>query len=135
MPRQASHPNGARRDGDRGRSEQISRRSFHAGVKKPETRKWYSLIDKILALPNMEEAFREVKRNRGTAGIDKITIKAFENGLKDNVQILQQELQEKTYKPRPVKRVYIPKADGSERPLGIPTVRDRVVHLSYVFIQ
>ncbi|OIJ10761.1 group II intron reverse transcriptase/maturase [Anaerobacillus alkalilacustris] len=78
-------------------------------------------------MPNMEEAFKEVKRNRGVPGVDGITIKAFEFSVEDNVQVLQRELKEKTYKPRPVKRVYIPKPDGSERPLGIPTVRDRVV--------
>jgi group II intron reverse transcriptase/maturase len=103
------------------------KQGFREGVKTPQKRKWYSLIDKIWALPNMEEAFKEVKKNRGAAGVDGVTIKAFEFGVEDNVQILQRELREKTYKPRPVKRVYIPKADGSKRPLGIPTVRDRVV--------
>lgn len=105
-------------------------RSFREGVKTPQKRKWYSLIDKIWALPNMEEAFLEVRSNRGAAGVDGVTIKDFEVDLKDNVQILQQEVQDKTYKPRPVKRVYIPKPDGSQRPLGIPTVRDRVVQAS-----
>ncbi|MFC3767745.1 hypothetical protein ACFOSW_03610, partial [Paenibacillus sp. GCM10012303] len=51
------------------------------GVKIQEGRKWYSLIDKIWAKPNMEEAFREVKRNRGAAGIDQVTIKAYESEL------------------------------------------------------
>lgn len=108
-------------------SERTDKHSFRDGVKKLPKRKWYSLMDKVWALPNMEEAFKEVKRNRGTSGIDGVTIKDFEFGLKDNVQILQRELREKRYKPRPVKRVYIPKADGSKRPLGIPTIRDRVV--------
>lgn len=107
--------------------ERLNKKSFHEGVKKPQKRKWYSLMDKIWAIQNLEEAFREVKRNRGTAGIDGVTIKEFESELEDNVRILQQELREKKYTPRPVKRVYIPKADGSERPLGIPTVRDRIV--------
>lgn len=106
------------------------KQGFREGVKTPQKRKWYSLIDKIWAIPNMEEAFKEVKRNRGAAGVDGVTIKAFEFGVEDNVQILQREVREKTYKPRPVKRVYIPKADGSKRPLGIPTVRDRVVQAS-----
>jgi group II intron reverse transcriptase/maturase len=106
------------------------KQGFREGVKTPQKRKWYSLMDKIWAMPNMEEAFKEVKKNRGAAGVDGVTIKAFEFGVEDNVQILQRELREKTYKPRPVKRVYIPKADGSKRPLGIPTVRDRVVQAS-----
>ena len=78
-------------------------------------------------MPNLEEAFREVKRNQGAAGVDGVTIKAFESELEHNLRMLQHALQTKTYKPKPVKRVYIPKADGSQRPLGIPTVRDRVV--------
>lgn len=110
--------------------ERIGTKSFRGGVENRQKRKWYSLMDKIWAYPNMEEAYREVKRNRGTAGVDGVTIKGFEYGMEDNVQILHQELKEKRYKPRPVKRVYIPKSDGSERPLGIPTVRDRVVQAS-----
>ncbi|WP_240703177.1 group II intron reverse transcriptase/maturase [Cohnella luojiensis] len=75
----------------------------------------------------MEEAFREVKRNKGAAGVDGMTIKAFESGLESHVQALQHALRTKTYRSKPVKRVYIPKADGTQRPLGIPTVGDRVV--------
>lgn len=92
-----------------------------------EGRKWYSLIDKIWAKPNLEEAFKEVKRNRGAAGIDRMTIKAFELQLEHHLEVLQQTLKHKTYRPKPVRRVYIPKADGTQRPLGIPTVGDRVV--------
>ncbi|MEB1808395.1 MAG: group II intron reverse transcriptase/maturase [Bacillaceae bacterium] len=84
-------------------------------------------MDKVWAISNLEEAFKEVKKNRGSAGIDGVSIKTFEIELEDNVQILHKELKEKKYTPRPVKRVYIPKPDGSQRPLGIPTVRDRVV--------
>ncbi|MEN2468230.1 group II intron reverse transcriptase/maturase [Ornithinibacillus sp. FSL M8-0202] len=110
-------------------NEQEGKGNFREGFRNHQ-RKWYSLMDKIWAYPNMEEAFLEVKRNRGSAGIDGVDIRAFEYGVEDNVQILQQELLSRTYKPRPVKRVYIPKADGSQRPLGIPTVRDRVVQAS-----
>jgi len=97
------------------------------GVKMQEGRKWYSLIDKIWAKANLEEAFKEVKRNRGAAGIDRMTIKAFESELEHHLEVLQQALRSKTYRPKPVRRVYIPKADGTQRPLGIPTVGDRVV--------
>lgn len=96
-------------------------------VKKQEERKWYSLIDKIWAKPNLEEAFKEVKRNRGAAGIDQVTVKAFESELEHHLEVLEQALRSKTYRPKPVRRVYIPKADGTQRPLGIPTVGDRVV--------
>jgi len=101
--------------------------SFREGVKGAKRRRWYSLIDKIWAMPNLEEAFREVKRNRGAAGVDGMTIQAFESQLENHLGVLQQALRSKTYKPKPVKRVYIPKADGTQRPLGIPTVGDRVV--------
>lgn len=97
------------------------------GVHEPKKRKWYSLIDKIWAMPNLAEAFQEVKANRGAPGVDGVTIKAFESNLEDNLEALQTALRNKTYRPKPVKRVYIPKADGTQRPLGIPTVGDRVV--------
>lgn len=106
-------------------NEKVKKEDTRGGVKNPK-RKWYSLMDKVWALTNLEEAFKEVKRNRGAPGIDKVTIKAYGQRLEDNVRILQEELRNKTYKPMPVKRVYIPKADGTERPLGIPTIRDRI---------
>jgi RNA-directed DNA polymerase len=115
------------REGERNMEEQIRKGRFREGVKGPKRRRWYSLIDKIWAMPNLEEAFREVKRNRGAAGVDGVTIQAFESELEHNLGVLQHALRSKTYKPMPVKRVYIPKADGSQRPLGIPAVRDRVV--------
>lgn len=107
--------------------EQEQNNDSREGVKKEEGRKWYSLIDKIWAKPNLEEAFKEVKRNRGAAGIDQVTIKAFESKLEHHLEVLEQALRSKTYRPKPVRRVYIPKADGTQRPLGIPTVGDRVV--------
>ncbi|MEK3698013.1 MULTISPECIES: group II intron reverse transcriptase/maturase [unclassified Paenibacillus] len=97
------------------------------GVKNPSGRKWYSLIDKIWARLNLEEAFREVKRNRGAAGVDGVTIRAYGRELEHHLEVLQQKLKRKSYGPKPVRRMYIPKADGTERPLGIPTVEDRVV--------
>lgn len=97
------------------------------GVKRQEERKWYSLMDKIWAKPSLEEAFKEVKRNRGAAGVDRMTIKAFESELEYHLEVVQQTLKNKTYRPKPVRQVYIPKADGTQRPLGIPTVGDRVV--------
>ena len=105
----------------------IEKPGFREGVKETRKRKWYSLMDKVWAKANLEEAFKEVKRNKGAAGINGVTIKEFELNLEDNVRVLHEELRTKTYTPMPVKRVYIPKADGSERPLGIPTVRDRMV--------
>ena len=90
-------------------------------------RKIHSLIDKVYALPNLLLAWEKVKANRGAGGIDRVTIKQFEAHLVDNLQELHRVLREGKYQPLPVRRVYIPKADGGERPLGIPAVRDRVV--------
>src|SRR5690606_3378158 len=106
--------------------EQGTTNHSREGVNQKE-RKWYSLIDKIWAKPNLEEAFKEVKRNRGAAGIDRMTIKAFESELEHHLEVVQQALKNKTYRAKPVRRVFIPKLDGTQRPLGIPTVGDRVV--------
>lgn len=90
-------------------------------------RKWYSLIDKVYRLENLRQAFWKVRANKGAPGIDGETVEAFADQLEEKLAALQQELQSGTYRPSPVRRVEIPKDDGSKRPLGIPTVRDRVV--------
>jgi len=71
-------------------------------------------------------AFRNVKRNRGTAGIDKVSIRLYENNLVENLLALMRQLKDGTFRPLPLRRVWIPKGDGKTRPLGIPAVRDRV---------
>ncbi|MDQ0158038.1 group II intron reverse transcriptase/maturase [Robertmurraya andreesenii] len=101
--------------------------NLHAGEKKEKKRKWYSLIDKIWSTTNLELAFYDVKKNRGSHGVDKVTIKEYEMELEHNLRVLQKSLKDKTYRTRPVRRVYIPKVDGTQRPLGIPTVQDRIV--------
>lgn len=91
-------------------------------------REWYSLIDKVSSLRNLRSAFARVKRNRGSAGVDRVTIKMFESHLEENLQRLSASLQEGSYSPQAVRRVWIKKPGSQEkRPLGIPTVRDRVV--------
>jgi RNA-directed DNA polymerase len=92
-------------------------------------RKWYSLIDKVYSRPNLLEAFDKVRRNKGgkTSGIDGVSVKEFKKHLTANLCQIHEELRNGTYKPQAVKRVYIDKEDGSKRPLGIPTVKDRVV--------
>lgn len=93
-----------------------------------EEPRWYSLIDKIWTYSNLEQAFYDViKKNRGAHGVDNITIKEYELELEHNLRVLQQSLRDKSYRAKPVRRVYIPKPDGTQRPLGIPTVGDRVV--------
>ena len=87
--------------------------------------KAHSLTGRITQ-PVMLEAFRNVKRNRGAAGIDKVSIKLFENNLLENLLALMRRLKDGTFRPLPLRRVHIPKGDGKTRPLGIPAVRDRV---------
>ena len=87
--------------------------------------KAHSLTGRITQ-PVMLEAFRNVKRNRGAAGIDKVSIKLYENNLLENLLALMRRLKDGTFKPLPLRRVHIPKGDGKTRPLGIPAVRDRV---------
>jgi len=74
----------------------------------------------------MLAAFKAVKRNRGAAGIDKISIGMFEVNLMDNLQALMKDLKTGVFQPKPLRRVFIPKNDTEFRPLGIPSVRDRV---------
>jgi RNA-directed DNA polymerase len=90
--------------------------------------KWFSLIDKVYTLANLWAAFRKVKANQGAAGVDHQTIEMFEHHLEENLEKLSQSLRDGTYRPAEVRREWIPKPGSKEkRPLGIPTVRDRVV--------
>lgn len=91
--------------------------------------KWYSLMDKLCRHSTLEEAWLRVKRNRGAAGVDKMSIERFERQADKYLQELEEQLKAGDYKPQAVKRVYIPKSDGKQRPLGIPTVKDRVVQM------
>ncbi|MEO1301372.1 MAG: group II intron reverse transcriptase/maturase, partial [Bacteroidota bacterium] len=90
-------------------------------------KKWYSLYDKVYAKMNLRHSFAQVKRNAGAAGIDGQSISDFGKQLSKELDRLHEELAGKRYVPQAVRRVYISKPDGSQRPLGIPTVRDRVV--------
>ena len=87
----------------------------------------HSLTGRI-TLERVHLAFKAVKRNRGAAGIDKVSIEMFEANLDENVVALMRDLKDGSFRARPLRRVYIPKGPGSKklRPLGIPVVRDRV---------
>ncbi len=85
------------------------------------------MYKRVVDIKHLEESFKAVKRNRGSAGVDNITISDYKINLKNNLEILQKKLSEERYVPKPVKRVYIDKEEGSKRPLGIPTVEDRIV--------
>ena len=90
--------------------------------------KWYSLMDKVYALPTLRKAFARVKANAGAAGVDHVTVKEFEQHLEANLEKLSRSLKDRSYRPQAVRRKWIDKQGSKEqRPLGIPTVRDRVV--------
>ncbi|TLS34889.1 group II intron reverse transcriptase/maturase [Pseudalkalibacillus caeni] len=91
------------------------------------TRKYYSIIDKVYDRKNLEEAWKKVKANKGSAGIDGETINWFEMNRNQNLYEIQRFLREKRYHPTPSLRKYISKSNGKQRPLGIPIIRDRIV--------
>lgn len=89
---------------------------------------WHSLMDKVFSEENLFWSWVQVARNRGAAGVDHVTIDEFAKHLAHNLKRLTQTLRENKYRPQDVKRVWIPKPGSNEqRPLGVPTVRDRVV--------
>jgi RNA-directed DNA polymerase len=88
--------------------------------------KWFSLIDKVYRPTVLMNAWSKVRANKGAAGVDKTSIEMFETNLGKYLKELEQELKEGTYKPNAVRRVYIPKEKKKLRPLGIPTVKDRI---------
>lgn len=90
-------------------------------------KKWYSLIDKVYQKENLHKAYKTVRANNGAPGVDGETVAAYGEKLEEQLNPLHYELKTGTYEPEPVLRVEIDKEDGSKRPLGIPTVKDRVV--------
>jgi len=90
--------------------------------------KWYSLIDKLYPVDTLGQAFTRVATNRGAAGVDHVSVAHYATDLDANLRRLSEELRTGTYQPQAIRRHYIPKPGSREpRPLGIPTVRDRVV--------
>jgi len=89
--------------------------------------KWYSLMDKVIRPATLEAAWRTVARNKGAAGADGQSIERFAAQAERYLRELHDHLEDGSYRPHPVKRVEIPKGDGRTRPLGIPTVKDRIV--------
>ena len=89
---------------------------------------WFSLIDKVYASANLSAACTKVTANGGAAGVDHITTEEFDRQRETNLAKLQQQLRDDSYRPQAIRRVWIPKPGSREqRPLGIPTVRDRTV--------
>src|SRR5262245_58414455 len=86
--------------------------------------KWFSLIDKVRAMASLQAAWTQVARNKGAAGVDRVSIERFRRDAPRYLAELQADLTQGRYRPQPVKRVEIPKGKGKTRPLGIPVVKD-----------
>ena len=89
--------------------------------------KWFSLIDKVIRPATLSAAWLKVARNKGSAGVDGVSIERFAAQSERYLLELHEELKEGRYRPSAIRRVEIPKGEGRTRPLGIPTVKDRIV--------
>ncbi|KAA8946873.1 MAG: group II intron reverse transcriptase/maturase, partial [Mycobacterium sp.] len=103
-------------------------RVLWAAAKQSKDRRFHALYDRIYRGDVLWEAWERVRKNKGAAGVDRVTLVAVEDyGVDRMVRELRRDLREGVYRPAPARRVEIDKPQGGKRPLGIPTVRDRVV--------
>jgi RNA-directed DNA polymerase len=107
-------------------------RKLYRKAKQEPTCRFHVLYDKVYRADILCYAYHLVRANKGSAGIDGVTFAAIEanEGAPAFIGELAEALRNKTYQPDPVQRVMIPKSDGSQRPLGIPTIRDRVAQMA-----
>jgi RNA-directed DNA polymerase len=109
--------------------------ALHGKAKEAASYRFYSLYDKVYRKDILTFAYRRCRLNDGTAGVDgQLFADIQEQGVSDWLDALAQELESRTYRPQPVRRVWIPKPDGQQRPLGIPTIKDWVVQMAAVLV-
>jgi RNA-directed DNA polymerase len=122
--------NAAKANNAKEKARQLQRTLYQSAKEKP-TRRFHALYDKMYREDIMTQAWKQVKANRGSAGIDRVSIQYIQEEYGENRFIKETcgQLKNGTYRPSPVRRVDIPKGDGRTRPLGIPTVRDRLVQM------
>jgi RNA-directed DNA polymerase len=109
--------------------------ALHAKAKAAPAYRFYALCDKVYRQDILAHAYQRCQANQGAAGVDGESFQDIETqGVERWLAVLTQELKDWTYQPRPVKRVWIPKPDGTQRPLGIPTIRDRVVQMAVMLV-
>jgi len=113
----------------------LLRRKLNQKARKEPKFRFYALYDRIYRPDTLQTAYGLIRRNGGKPGIDGVSFSALEaSGVESFLRGIQRSLQEKTYRADPILRVYIPKANGGQRPLGIPTIKDRLVQMAVLLI-